>query len=386
MSARIYLLAAGAFSVGTSAYVISGLVPAVSSELHVSLTAAGLLATAFALSFAVGAPLLATLAGRWERRNLLVAALGLGAVGNAISAVASTYPLLVGGRVVAALGAAAFTPAATLFATGLMSPAERGRAVAIVFGGLTFALVLGVPAGTLLAGSIGYRGVFGLVALVSAMVAVAVQLALPRVAAPPVVGIRERFAVAADRRVLTVLAVTVLGVLSAMSIYVYIVPLLKATAALDGATISVVLLAYGIGGVIGNAIGGRATDRYGDLRTLLVALVGFIVMIATLPLTATTAVGAGLALFVWAVFTWMFNPPVQSILLGLSPQGGLLISLNASAIYFGVALAGVVGGTVISLAGVTALPVISTALSVVVFGLTLSLRRDLVARRELVPA
>ena len=387
MSARIYLLAAGAFSVGTSAYVISGVLPAVSSELHVSLTAAGLLATAFALSYAIGAPLLATLAGRWERRTLLVAALVMAAAGNAISAVATTYPLLVGGRVVAALGAAAYTPAATLFATGLLPPAERGRAIAIVFGGLTFALVLGVPAGTLLGGSIGYHGVFGLVALICALVAVAVQLALPRVDAPPVVGIRERFAVAGDRRALTMLAVTVLGVLGVMSNYVYIVPLLRATAALDGTTISVVLLAYGVGGVVGNAIGGRATDRYGDLRTLYVSLGGFMIMMATLPFTATTAVGAALALFVWAVFTWMFNPPVQSLLLSLSPQGGLLISLNASAIYFGVALAGVVGGAVISLAGVTVLPAVGTALGLVVVALMLSLRRDLAAtRRELVSA
>ena len=147
MSARIYLLGGGAFAVGTSAYVVSGVLPAVSAELGVTITAAGQLTTVFALAYAVSAPLLATITARWERRRLLLIALLVAALGNALSAVATTYPLLLGGRIVAALGAAAFTPAATLFATALRPPAERGRAVAIVFGGMTVALALGVPDG-----------------------------------------------------------------------------------------------------------------------------------------------------------------------------------------------------------------------------------------------
>ena len=277
MSARIYLLAAGAFAVGTSAYVVSGVLPSVSSELHVSLTAAGQLATAFALSYAVGAPLLASLTGRWERRTLLIVALLMAALGNVIAAVATNYPVLIVGRIVAAFGAAAYTPAATLFATGFLPPAERGRAVAVVFGGLTFALVLGVPAGSLLEGSLGYRGVFGLVAAVAVVVAVAVRAALPRVDAPPAVSLRERFAGAADRRVQIVLAMTVLGVLATMSVYIYVVPLLDKTAGLTGGVVSVLLLVYGLGAVLGNWVGGRATDRYGSLRTLTATMIGFVV-------------------------------------------------------------------------------------------------------------
>ncbi len=374
MSARTYLLAGGAFAVGTSAYVVSGLLPAVSADLGVSLTAAGQLATAFALAYAVGAPLLATLTGRWERRNLLLAALLVAAVGNAIAAIAPTYSTLLVGRVVAALGAAAYTPAATLFATALRPAAERARAVAIVFGGLTLALALGVPAGTLLGGSLGYRGVFGLVAVVCLVVGAAVLLRLPRMAAPPAVSLRERFAVGADRRVLTVLAITVLGVLGTMSVYIYVVPLLTATAGISGGTVGVLLLVYGVGAVVGNAWGGRAADRFGNVRTLFVVLTGFVVMIATLPVTATTVAGAAVALFVWSVFTWSFNPPVQSLLLELAPTGGLVLSLNASAIYLGMGLAGVIGGAVIDAAGVLVLPEVGAALAVVVLGLLLTLR------------
>ena len=374
MPARTYLLAAGAFAVGSSAYVVSGVLPAVSAELDISLTAAGQLATAFAFAYAVSAPLLATISARWERRRLLLVALLVATAGNALSAIATTYPLLLGGRVVAALGAAAFTPAATLFATSLHPPAERGRAVAIVFGGLTLALALCVPAGSLLAGSLGYRGVFGLVAAVGLLMLVAVRLFLPVMDGAAAIPLRERFAVAADRRVLTVLAITVLGVVATMSVYIYVVPLLTATAGLSSATIGLLLLAYGVGAMFGNAWGGRATDRYGSMRTLFAVLVGFIVMISTLPLTATTAVGAALALFVWSVFTWSFNPPVQALLLELAPTGGLVLSLNASAIYLGIGFAGVLGGVVIDTAGVLPLPVVGAALGVVVIVLMLNLR------------
>ena len=379
MSARIYLLGAGAFAVGTSAYVVSGVLPDVSSELHVSLTAAGQLATAFSLSYAVGAPILSTLTGRWERRTLLIAALVLAALGNLIAAVATDYPVLIVGRVVAAFGAAVYTPAATLFATGLLPPEERGRAVAIVFGGLTFALVLGVPAGSLLGPTLGYKGVFALLTVIAVLVAIVERAALPRLDAPPVVSLRERFAGVTDRRVQIVLAMTVLGVLGAFSVYIYIVPLLKHSAGLTGSVTGILLLVYGVGAVVGNLVGGRATDRFGSLRTLLVLLTGLTAVVGTLDLTMTTEVGAAAALFIWGMFTWAFNPPIQNLLLELG--GGLLISLNASAIYLGAGLSAVVGGLVIQAVGVSYLPLLSAVLSLAVLGLLYALWRDSALQR-----
>lgn len=382
MSARTYLLTGGAFAVGTSAYVVSGVLPSVSAELDVSLAAAGQLATVFALSYAVGAPLLGTLTGRWERRTLLLVALLVAGAGNALSALATSYPLLLTGRVVAAVGAAAYTPAATLFAAALLPPHARGRAVARVFAGLTFALVLGVPAGSLLAEPIGYRGVFGLTAAVCFIFAGAIRLGLSTIGAPPAVRLRERFAVAADRRVLIALSVTVLGVLAVMSVYTYVAPLLAATAGVSGTTLGVLLAAYGVGAMVGNEIGGRATDRVGSRPTLLVATVGFVVLLATLPWTTTTVVGAGVALFGWSVFTWAFNPPMQNLLLELAPAegGGLLLALNASAIYLGAGLSGVVGGLVIGTSDVLALPPVASVLGLAACALLVILLRDLPRR------
>ncbi|MCS7483880.1 MFS transporter [Umezawaea endophytica] len=376
MSARTYLLAAGAFTVGTSGYILSGLLPAVSRELDVSLSTAGQLLTVFALSYAVAAPVLAALTGRWNRRKLLVVALVVSALGNVLSALAPNYPLLMAARVVSALGAAAYTPAATLVATALTTPEHRGRAVATVFGGLTFSLIIGVPAGSLLGGSIGYQGVFALVGIASLVAAAIVRVGVPEVAAPPVVSVRERFAVAADRRVVPVLGMTVLACLAAFSVFTYISPLLAATAGVHGTVISLLLFAYGVGGAVGNSLGGRLTDRFGSQRLLYVIFSVFTLVLITLPLTTTTTVTAGIALFVWGLFTWSVNPPIQNWLIELAPtNSGLLLSLNASAIYLGVGLSGVFGGLVIDNVGITLLPPIAGVLALVAFGLLVHARR-----------
>ena len=365
-TARTYLLAAGAFAIGTSGYIVSGVLPAVSEELHVSHATAGQLLTAFAIAYAISSPLLAALTGRWERRTLLVVALSVAAFGNLLAALAPNYPLLLIARVISALGAAVFTPAATMVATVLSPPEHRGRAVALVFGGLTFSLVLGVPAGNLLGGPLGYQGVFALIAAVSVLAAIAVRLWLPRVNAPPAVGLRRRFAPAADRRVLMVLGLTVLACLAVFSVFNYIAPLLAETADVEGATIGILLVAYGLGSVLGNWAAGRLTDRF-DTRKLLVVLFScFTVVLATLPLTTTTPVSAAIALFVWGALTWSANPPIQSWLIELAPaNSGLLLSLNASAIYLGVGLSGVVGGLVISWFGLLPLAPIAALLALV---------------------
>ncbi|MEV6235379.1 MFS transporter [Lentzea sp. NPDC051838] len=374
MLSRIHLLAAGAFAVGTSGYIVTGVLPTVSRELHVSAAAAGQLVTAFAIAYALTSPVLAVVTGRWERRKLMIAALLTSAVGNALAAVAPTFELLLGARVISALGAAAFTPVATAVATVLAPPDHRGRAVAIVFGGLTFALILGVPLGNVIGEQLGYQGVFASVAVLSVLGAVAIQFGVPRVDAPPFAGLRERFAAARDRRVLLVLGMTVLACLAAFSVFTYIAPILTSLADVHGWTISVLLLVYGVGGAIGNSVGGRVTDRFGSRVPLLVIFSVFIVTVATLPLTATTAPTAGIVLFVWGLFTWSVNPPIQNWLIELAPResSGILLSINASAIYFGVGLSGVFGGVIINNVGLLALPPIAALVALGALGLLIA--------------
>ncbi|QNG55309.1 MFS transporter [Pseudonocardia petroleophila] len=374
---RLTLLAGGAFAVGTSAYVVAGLLPEISAELGVSVSAAGQLTTAFALAYALGAPVLATLLGRRERRGLLVAALLLAAVGNLLSALAPNYGLLMVGRVLTALGAAAFTPAATHAATLLSPPERRGRAVSAVFTGITLSLVVGVPAGTLIGSAVGFRGVFAVVAALCLAGAIGVRTLLPTVEAPAPVGLRERLAVAADRRVLTILGITVLGLMAVLTVYTYIAPLLAESVGVTGPLLGVLLVVYGVGALIGNDLGGRLTDRFGSRRPLLMTLPVITLALVTLPLTITTVVGAGIAMFVLGG-GFVVNAPVQSRLIELAPaNSALVLSLNASAIYLGIGLAGLVGGGVVALYGVLALPLVGAVLSLGSLGLLLlALRQE----------
>jgi predicted MFS family arabinose efflux permease len=271
---RTSVLAVGAFAVGTSGYIVAGLLPALTGELHVSASAAAQLVTAFAIAYAVGSPLFAAVTGRWERRRLLVAALVVTGAGNALAALVSSYELLLAARVVTAIGAAVFTPAASAVAAELTAPERRGRAVALVFGGLTIATILGVPLGSLLSQQFGYRVVFALVGVFSLIGALAVRGVLPQVAAPPHVRLAERFTVAKDVRVLAMFGATVLGCLAAFSVYTFITPLLAVTAGVHGVMVSVLLFCYGAGGALGNVLGGRATDRWGAKRPLLAVFAG----------------------------------------------------------------------------------------------------------------
>ncbi|WP_037356440.1 MFS transporter [Amycolatopsis orientalis] len=363
-AARNSVLAFGAFGVGTSGYIVAGLLPALTSELHISATAAAQLVTSFAIAYAVGSPLFAAATGRWERRTLLVAALAVAAVGNIFAAVAPGYATLLIARVVTAIGAAVYTPAATAVAAELTTPERRGRAVSLVFGGLTIALIFGVPLGSVISQQFGYEGAFLFVGLLSLLGAIGVRVALPKVAPPPAVGLAERFAVARDKRVVALLVTTTLACLAAFMVYTLVSPVLTATAGVSGGTVTVLLFCYGIGGAIGNFAGGRAADRWGARKPLLVILVGFTAVMVLLPFTATTVVGAGITLFVWGVANWSFSPPVQHRLIELSPgHAGLALSLNASAIYLGVGLSGIVGGAVLTSAGPTVLPEVAAILA-----------------------
>jgi predicted MFS family arabinose efflux permease len=165
--------------------------------------------------------------------------------------------------------------------------------------------------------------------------------------------------------VLTVLGVSVLALLAVMTVYTYIAPLLAELAQVGGGVLGLLLLGYGLGCLLGNSLGGRLADRFGSRRPLLAILPLFVALLATLPLTAGTVPGAAAALFALGAVGWTGNAPIQSWLIELSPQGGgLVLSLNASAIYLGAGLSGVVGGAVIAWLGVRALPLVAALIGV----------------------
>ncbi|MGW4483754.1 MFS transporter [Amycolatopsis sp. NPDC004368] len=213
---------------------------------------------------------------------------------------APNYSMIFIARIVTAVGAGLFMPCASAVAAVLTTPDRRGSAVATVYGGLTFALILGVPLGTLSSQWWSYEVAFLLAGVLALASALAVGLVLPRVAPAPAVRLAERFVVARDRGVVFLLVAAMMLSLGGFMVYTFASSLLAVLAHASGGTVAGLLFCYGVGGALGNSLGGRTGDRWGSRGPLLVVFGGMTVVLALLPLTSTTVAGAGVTLFAWA--------------------------------------------------------------------------------------
>ena len=368
MSVRILALALGTFVISSGVYLTAGLLPDVAARGHVSVAAAGQLVTVHALTCAIAAPLLSALLARVDRRRLLFAGMGLFVAGSVATAMTSDFGGLVLARIVSAVGASLFTPMATVIAADLVPEHKRARAAAVVTGGMTLATVIGVPAGLTLRGSLGFGGVFWLVAALGCAVSAAI-FAVPRTVAPipeaPVDGARPRAGAASVlgvRAVRIVLAASLLGALADFAAYTYAVPMFDH---FGGSSLHVILLVYGIAGAVGNVLGGRITDRYGSAAGITAALGALGLGLVVLPLVQGSVAATLVAVALWGAGGWGIMPAAQHRVLAWAPwAAGVAISLNASAVYLGMAAGGAVGGAVLGTLGPITLGPIGAAIAV----------------------
>lgn len=345
------VLALGTFAVGTDAFVVAGFLPAMATTLHVSTASAGQSVTVFAVAYAVLAPVVATATARLPRRSLLVAALGVLAAANLVSAFAPNLTILLIGRILAAVGAAAYTPNAGAVGASLVAPELRARALAVVVGGLTVATALGVPLGGLASKLFGWRSALGLVAGLSVVTAVGVFLIMPAMPGGQRVPLRARFAVLRSPGVVRVLPLTVLGMAASYTVYAYSVPALGSVGIADS-SVTLLLLLYGVGAVIGNLMSGYFTDRWGAVRVLTVAYVGMAVGLMALGGLAVAGLAwpvlVGVLVMVWGGTSWAQTPAQQHRLIAAAPREvPLVVSLNSSAIYLGIAGGTALGGSLL---------------------------------------
>ncbi|WP_276357639.1 MFS transporter [Cohnella caldifontis] len=396
MDKRIFWLALGSFAIGTEGFMIGGLLPILAAALHVSTAIAGQLVTAFSLVYAVSSPLLTTATGRMERRKLLFGSLLLLAVGNVACGFASSYGLMLAGRIVAALGAGLFSPGAVAVASTLASPEKRGRAVSTVIAGQTVSLILGVPFGTWVALTFDWRATFWIVGGVTLLAALAIRLLFPQVAPAGAVGMRERLSYLKRPELLASLLTTLAWATGIFALFTYVSELFSGYGA-GGRTISVVLCLCGIACFIGVRTGGLAADRIGPNRAIPLALTLLTAALALLSALNGFAGHPGIlaaaiaALALYGFSGYMFNPAQQHRLIGLSgPSSGIVLSLQASVIYVGSALGASAGGAVVRFADVGGIGYFAgamTAFALVVFAASLRMERRMkqpaaVARRS----
>ncbi|GAA2425795.1 MFS transporter [Streptomyces macrosporus] len=343
MYKRLLPLALATFAVGTDGFVIAGLLPSIADDLDVGIPAAGQLVTAFALTFAVAAPVLGWATSTMDRRTALLLALSVFVLGNAATALGTSYTAVMTARIITAAGAGIITSTSSSAAAAVTPPDKRGRALAFVLGGLTLSSAVGLPLGTLI-GRGDWRVTLWAVAALGLVSALGVAVGLPRIALPATT-FRARLAPLRERWVLDVLAVTVLALAGAYLLYTYIGAALEDVTDGSENVLTTVLLVYGLGVVGGNLLAGRLSDRFDPERVLLAGLaVTIVVLVAAEPAVqhlATTLVWAA----VWGVCVGLPTVPQQHRLVAHAPSATpVLLGLNSSAVYIGVALGGALGG------------------------------------------
>jgi predicted MFS family arabinose efflux permease len=374
--ASLLALAFGNFVIGTGTLIVPGMLPQLADGLGVSLSYAGLLVTAFAAAVCVGAPVLATVTSRFDRRTLLAATLVLFLAGHVAAALVSSYGAMLAVRIVSSAGAALFTAQAAAAAALLVPPEQRGRAIALVFLGWSVSSVAGVPLGAYVGATWGWRSGFALVALGSALAAVSIWLLLPAgLHVKPADAAMWR-AILRNRALLAVLAVTALFMAATFALFCYFVPAAQAFVGASPALVSTLLAVFGVAAVAGNAVAVRYMDRFGAGNVILLCLAAMAASHLLWPFTpgsvallAATVLGAGIGGFAG-------NSAQQARLVALAPaQASVSIALNTSAVFLGQAVGAAAASVVIAhipgKEGFAALPWITVPLLCLAVGLSL---------------
>jgi len=373
MPLSLLALAAGAFGIGTTEFIIMGLLTQVSTDLGITLPTAGTLISGYAIGVAVGAPVLTLLTRTWPRKRLLLALMLIFIAGNAAAALAPGYGWLMAARMLTSLTHGTFFGVGAVVATGLVAPDKRASAIALMFSGLTLATLLGVPAGAWIGQHFGWRAAFGAVAAVGMLAYAILALFVPRDQGRPQVSpLGQELAVLRRAQVWAGLGITVFGFAGVFALYTYIEPLLRQVTGMGDNLVAVTLLLFGGGLAAGNLLGGRMADR-GVMQALLLTTAGLAVALALGHWAfGHPAVAMAYTIVLGTVAFATVAPMQMRVLQQAGPAGATLVSsLNIAAFNLGNALGAWVGGLALSGLGLLSVGWAGAALTAV--GLLLAL-------------
>ncbi|MCY1264263.1 Inner membrane transport protein YdhP [compost metagenome] len=372
MPTALLVLALSAFAIGTTEFVIMGLLPEVAADLGVSIPGAGWLVTGYALGVAVGAPFMAMATAKLPRRRALLVLMGVFIVGNLLCAIAANYGLLMLARVVTALCHGAFFGIGSVVAASLVPANRKASAVALMFTGLTLANVLGVPLGTALGQAAGWRSTFWAVTLIGVVALIGLWRVLPRQHDEEATDIRAEFAALRGAGLWLALSTTVLFSAAVFCIFTYVAPLLGEVTGVSPRGVTWSLLLIGLGLTLGNVIGGRLAD-WKLAQTLMGVFVALAIASSALTWTSAALIPTEITLFFWATAAFAAVPALQVNVVAFGSAAPNLVStLNIGAFNVGNALGAWVGGLVISQGfGLTTVPLAAAVLAILALVATL---------------
>jgi multidrug resistance protein len=377
MPLALFALTVAAYAIGTTEFVIVGLLPTVASDLHITLPLAGLIVSVYALGVTFGAPVLTALTGKFGRKPLLVGLMALFIAGNALAALSPSYEMLLGGRVLSAFAHGVFFSVGATIAADLVAPDRRASAIAMMFMGLTVAIVTGVPLGTFIGQTFGWRATFWAVAGLGLIALAAIALLLPsNLKRETPAGLMQQVRVLGSGRLLIVFAMTALGYGGTFVTFTYLSPLLQTVTGFSANMVSLVLVLYGVAIAIGNLVGGRIADR-DPVKALAVMFALQAAALAVLTLTARSPVLALVTLTAIGFLSFATVPGLQLYVVDMARRHrpaavDVASALNIAAFNLGIAAGAWIGGLVVaSPLGLGATPWVGAILVAGALGLTM---------------
>ncbi|WP_447907965.1 MFS transporter [Serratia fonticola] len=373
MPLALLALTISAYAIGTTEFVIVGLIPTIAEQLNVTVPSAGLLVTLYAIGVAFGAPVLTALTGRVPRKMLLVGLMVLFTLGNLLAWQSPSYESLVVARLLTGLAHGVFFSVGSTIATSLVAKEKAAMAIAIMFGGLTVALVTGVPLGTFIGQHFGWRETFLAVSLIGMVAIIASLILIPNnIKNQASASIRDQLQVLTHPRLLLIYAVTALGYGGVFTTFTFLAPMMQELAGFSAPAVSWILLAYGIAVAIGNIWGGKLADRHGAVRALSFIFAALAALLLVFQFTASHSTAALLTVVVMGVFAFGNVPGLQVYVVQKAEQYtpnavDVASGLNIAAFNVGIALGSVIGGQTVASLGLAQTPWIGALIVVGAF-------------------
>ncbi|MBW7981143.1 MFS transporter [Enterobacillus tribolii] len=376
MPIALFALTISAFAIGTTEFVIVGLIPTIAADLQVSLPSAGLLVSLYALGVAIGAPVLTALTGRMPRKSLLVSLMVLFTAGNLLAWQAPGYFSLITARVLTGLAHGVFFSIGSTLATSLVSKDKAASAIAIMFTGLTVALVTGVPLGTFIGQHFGWHETFLAVSLLGVIALAGSLIFIPKgLPHTPPASIARQLTILKQPRLLMVYAKTALGYGGNFVVFTFLAPVLQQVTGFSAGMVTWVLLIYGVSVAAGNLWGGRLADRLGPVKALQIIFLLLALVLALFGLTAHNGTLALLTVLLWGAVAFGNVPGLQVYVVQQAERYAphavdVASGLNIAAFNLGIAGGAWAGGMVVNHLGLMATPWIGSVVVLVALGVT----------------
>jgi predicted MFS family arabinose efflux permease len=371
MPLALYALAVATFAIGTTEFVVVGLIPGIATDLGVSIPSAGLLVSLYALAITLGTPIFSALTGALPRRGLAIALMVVFTACNLSAAVAPGYSTLLLSRIVMAVAHGVFFGVGAACATSLVPKSKAGSAVALMMGGLTVAMVIGVPLGSWIGQLFNWRTPFFIITGLGAVAVLGLAWLLPHeISHRPPAPFLAQLSLLGNRRLATMYLLTAIGFGGTFVVFTFLSPLLTDITGVPRETVNIALLLFGAASVVGNLAGGRLTDAVGTRKAMMILLCGLIASFVLIPLAIHNEIAIFAVIAVWGIFAFAIPPVMQAGVVATAEQVapdalGTASGFNIAAFNLGIASASFIGGLLLQGPGLLATPYASIAMAII---------------------